>query len=636
MLHWTVTSVRRFALHWLSWLVGIGAFLLYAYTAAPGIVTFFDDTLEFQTVAPTFGIAHPTGYPLYTIVGGLWTRLLPFGTWAGRLNLFSALCAAITVGLLVAVGSRLCPQRNGAPNLWAGGAAAVTYALGPVWWSQATVAEVYPLHGCFVAAILATTIGINQTWQNGAMSPRFNRRMTLLCLLFGLGLAHHRTILLLAPPVALYLLWSVSGIWRPHRTWWRWGAALLLPLILYLYIPLRAATGIRDLNGSYLPGWDGFWNHVLARDYNAFFANNPLATGLTPTQWFDLIHRQLGWTALVLALLGLAWLVDRRGRPARAWWLVLGVLGMNLLFAILYRVPDPEVFLLPTLLGVALFSGGGVGLMARLLPTSGATLLSAILVILLLVAPFGRGPAANRRHDWSAHDQARRIAQADFPPNSQVIGLEGEMTALRYMQAAENLGTNATPISANQPEQRRLLVDERMARGLPLYLTRELAGIEELYSFSGEADLVRVWPRGQSQVSLPPSNPLTTPLLLGDNRIQIEGYSLQPIGGLAQPAQELTLYWRLLSPTDQVIKLSLRLQDATGAPIQWPDGRDAIEDRFPLHQLALTTQWLPGELVKDVHTILLPPAAQEESAILLVIIYDSATALELGRIEIMF
>ena len=259
MLHWTVTSVRRFALYWLSWLVGIGAFLLYAYTAAPGIVTFFDDTLEFQTVAPTFGIAHPTGYPLYTIVGGLWTRLLPFGTWAGRLNLFSALCAAITVGLLVAVGSRLCPQRNGAPNLWAGGAAAVTYALGPVWWSQATVAEVYPLHGCFVAAILATTIGINQTWQNGAMSPRFNRRMTLLCLLFGLGLAHHRTILLLAPPVALYLLWSVSGIWRPHRTWWRWGAALLLPLILYLYIPLRAATRIGDLNGSKMPRWAGCW-----------------------------------------------------------------------------------------------------------------------------------------------------------------------------------------------------------------------------------------------------------------------------------------------------------------------------------------------------------------------------------------
>jgi hypothetical protein len=199
MLHWIVPSVHRLPsrrlitqqmitqwiiTQWMGWLVGIMAFALYAYTAAPGIVTFFDDTLEFQTVAPTFGIAHPTGYPLYTILGGLWTRLLPFGTWAGRLNLFSALCAAIAVALVAVVAARLTPDRKGAPNIAAGIAAAIIYALGPVWWSQATVAEVYALHGLFVAAILTTTIGINKTLAGG-FTREFDRRMTLLLLLFG-------------------------------------------------------------------------------------------------------------------------------------------------------------------------------------------------------------------------------------------------------------------------------------------------------------------------------------------------------------------------------------------------------------------------------------------------------------------
>ena len=41
--------------------VWLAAFGLYALTAAPSIVAFFDDTLEFQLVGPTFGIAHPTG-----------------------------------------------------------------------------------------------------------------------------------------------------------------------------------------------------------------------------------------------------------------------------------------------------------------------------------------------------------------------------------------------------------------------------------------------------------------------------------------------------------------------------------------------------------------------------------------------
>src|SRR5215203_4571230 len=112
---------------WMPWLIGIAAFALYAYTAAPGIVTFFDDTLEFQTVASTFGIAHPTGYPLYTILGGLWTRLVPLGTWAGRLNLFSALCAGVAVGLLASITSRLTRNHDdfagGTANIWAGLAA---------------------------------------------------------------------------------------------------------------------------------------------------------------------------------------------------------------------------------------------------------------------------------------------------------------------------------------------------------------------------------------------------------------------------------------------------------------------------------------------------------------------------------
>ena len=67
-----------------AWLIGAAALLLYGATAAPGIVELFDDSLEFQLVAPTFAIAHPTGYPLYTLLGGLWSRVIfPVGNWAG-------------------------------------------------------------------------------------------------------------------------------------------------------------------------------------------------------------------------------------------------------------------------------------------------------------------------------------------------------------------------------------------------------------------------------------------------------------------------------------------------------------------------------------------------------------------------
>ena len=111
---------------WLPWVVGAVASLFYVYTAAPGIVELFDDSLEFQLIGPTFGIAHPTGYPLYTVVGGLWIRILfPIGNWAWRMNVFSALAAGMTVGMVSAIAQRLATDWHGRANAWAGLAAAI-------------------------------------------------------------------------------------------------------------------------------------------------------------------------------------------------------------------------------------------------------------------------------------------------------------------------------------------------------------------------------------------------------------------------------------------------------------------------------------------------------------------------------
>ena len=183
-----------------------------------------------------------------------------------------------------------------------------------------------------------------------------------------------------------------------------------------------------------------------------------------------------------------------------------------------------------------------------------------------------------------------------------------------------------------------------------------MAGIEQEYSFSSDADLVRVWPRGKARNKLPDASERSAsatgeitgtttepaasslPLEVDNGHVEVADYRLRALSGLAEPAQELTLYWRLLSPTAKVLKLSLRLLDPNGNPYHWPDGREAVEDHFPLHQVALTPAWQPGELIQDIHTLPLPPALhadlqQSKSPTLLVIIYDSATALEEGRIE---
>ena len=125
--------------------------------------------------------------------------------------------------------------------------------------------------------------------------------------------------------------------------------------------------GVSDLNGSYVNTISGFLDHVLARRYAAFFADNALAVSRTMSDWLALFVQEMGLVALLLAVLGFPWLFDRQRRPVKAWIFVLIVLLTNLLFALNYRVGDVEVFLLPVFLCLAIFTGGGVGLFARLL-----------------------------------------------------------------------------------------------------------------------------------------------------------------------------------------------------------------------------------------------------------------------------
>ncbi|NUQ01549.1 MAG: DUF2723 domain-containing protein, partial [Armatimonadetes bacterium] len=66
------------------------AVVLYLATAAP-TVTFGGDCGELAAAAWSLGIAHPTGYPLYLMLGKLLTLLVPWGEVAWRVALLSVL-----------------------------------------------------------------------------------------------------------------------------------------------------------------------------------------------------------------------------------------------------------------------------------------------------------------------------------------------------------------------------------------------------------------------------------------------------------------------------------------------------------------------------------------------------------------
>lgn len=619
--------------HWWALGLSLAALLLYVATLAPTVATVFDDSLEFQVVLPSLGIAHPTGYPLYTLLGWLASRL-PVGDLAYRVNLFSALAGAATVGVLFLAARRLDSSRLSATLM------SSVFALGTVWWSQATIAEVYTLHGLAVALILYLTLS-----DQGTRTP-------WLALVFGLALAHHRTTLLLAPGVAVYLLWSDPGLLRRPRDLTKLALAFLLPLLLYLYLPLRSQS-VASLDGAVIDTWGSFWRHVLASDYGAFLSANPLAIERPASYPLRLSLSQMGLAALLLGLLG--WL--RWPQQPRRWTLLALIFAANLAFALGYKTADVDVFYLPVIMVWLLVASAGLSwLLQRLaewlerldLLRSGRAwqvVLPALLAAVVLLQPLlttarvagsatrpqtcaevlavGETPAFNpqRRDAWNALNCGLAMLDQALPPQSTIIGLQGEITLLRYLQMDRGLRTDVQLVNIDREDQRLAAVEAELAAGRPVFVTRELPGLAERYSLSAAGPLVRVWPAGAASVPL--AERLDIPF--GD-ALRLTGFELTEIPATGAHWLRLSAAFRVDAPVDEALKVSARLLGPDGGVV-------ASTDAVPVHWAYPTTAWRAGETVLDSYDFALPENADSGALTPLLILYRAADGSEVGRYQ---
>ena len=315
------------------------AFVLYLRTLAPGVLG--GDSGEFQFAAWLGGFVHPTGYPLYLLLGWLWTHLLPLHDPAWRMNAFSALWGGVATGLVYLLALRM--LRQATANPWSrllALFAALTFAVTPTFWSQATLAEVYTLNAALVAAIL---LGLVIWGQTGSLRALYG-----VALLYGLSLAHHRTTLLYLPAIAVFL-WLVNRRRAAaHRVTLSpchlvtLSLLVLAPLLLYLIIPLAAPhapyfqvrVGPDQTLQLYSPTLAGFIEHISGQGFgSALGVGGSAAVRLKGLP--ALFAAELTVVGLALGLLGLI------GLAVRSWPLLaltglsfLAVVGFNLIYGI--------------------------------------------------------------------------------------------------------------------------------------------------------------------------------------------------------------------------------------------------------------------------------------------------------------
>lgn len=452
------------------------AFWAYTQTLLPGVD--LGDTGGFQA-----GVLWPEpsarrAYPLYYALATPFTAMLSATNPARGLNLFSAVWAAIAVGLLTFLVSRL------TRSVTAGIVAGLLLAFSHTFWTQAIIAEVYSLHLSLVAATMLTL-----WWWSERPSTR---RLALFFAVYALAFGNHLSMILLFVPCVVFLF-AV----HPNRR------ELLRPTTIVLAVAIAVAGALQYAQGL-MWVWSSieaphavsdrvaaFWMDATKSDWRASMVLGVDASRSwdRAAMWVWDARQQFGTFGLALAAVGavrLWWI-------SRAWasfiWIAYAI---STTFALTYNVGDTHVFLLPGHFFTALAAGVAVAPLAAIdwrapgIKTYAAAAATTVVLVYAGWWGFNEWPAIDRHGDRRAEAWVSQLTQdIDEGRTLLVSKLDWQLeNVLLYAGRYERPGVAWTRLDDVLPHF-PFLVRDNLSEDRDLILTADAAA--EVRATYGEA-----------------------------------------------------------------------------------------------------------------------------------------------------
>jgi hypothetical protein len=429
----------------------LGAFLFAIYAATAARTIYAGDSGELVAAVHVLGIPHPPGYPLYVLLGKLFTVLVPLGSIAFRMSLFSAACAAAAGAALYALLCREGVRRSAAL------CAALLFAFAPSVWAEANIQRVYALNALCLALATAAAFSWYRT--------RRPRDLVLAALVCGVGATNHTFMAVYAVAIAAFVLLTDPRILRRPPTLLAAVGAGLFGLLPYAFLPLRARMD-PALNWGRPDTLERFFAVVFRREY---WGRRYLegASDLVPIvlDYARGLAVELGVAGVVLVLLGI-WTARRR-RPV-----ALPLLGMAAnVAALALHGSRTDIFIwhryyIPSYFLAAVLAGMGAHAVVERLGTRARWPLLLLPVVALVVGY----RAADRSRYRIAEDFSRTLLET-LPPGAHLRAAEDNIVfVLTYLQLVEGLRPDVDLIPAGLGDADRVPLRFDPDRD-PLFLT---------------------------------------------------------------------------------------------------------------------------------------------------------------------
>ena len=199
-------------------------FIGYFLTVAPDVT--LEDSGELATGSFYAGVPHPPGYPLWSVVTYLFTKLFPVGNIAYRVAVASAVAGALAaglLGLLVSRGSSMIiegiaefkelPRKlENAICVVSGVTAGLLMAYNGYMWSQSVIVEVYPLSVLSLMGVCCLVL----RWM---YAPHQLRYIYWAWFLFGICFTNHQTLIVAAMGLEVAIIAAQPKLGRDLLLW---------------------------------------------------------------------------------------------------------------------------------------------------------------------------------------------------------------------------------------------------------------------------------------------------------------------------------------------------------------------------------------------------------------------------------
>ena len=384
--------------------VALPALFLYWQTSYPTVA--YIDSGELAIVNWTLGIAHPTGYPLYTLIGRLFS-LLPIELIKTQI-LLGMLCTAWTVVIVsflgtlhVPAGTRSVPLRQWLCRMALG----LLLAVSPLLWSQGVTNEVYSLHLVILSLLLLILL-----------QPYSDRNLILGGYLLGLSFGNHMSTILIVPTIIAYLVVNRRAVFRSSTPTVTAVVAGLLAASIYLYLPIRSALDPM-FNWGHPTTWESFLRHVSGWQYQVWMFNRSASQlGNQLVDFAGILYVQFPLPFWLLIVFGLY-----RGIRARRTLLVylLILMACNLVYSLNFEIPDIDNYLLPSVIVLFLFGAFGATQVAGVKPLYGR-LMPALMAALIVWGLIVNWETNNESKNTSAMDGVHNYFKS-VEPNALIL-----------------------------------------------------------------------------------------------------------------------------------------------------------------------------------------------------------------------